>query len=117
MAACRRRGPRGLRSSPPRPGMFHQCNPHHLCRRGVALAPPTACMAEVFVSRLEWSGSAKGATLDASTFSRDLDVRLGSIPLPMSAAPSFRGDPSRLNPEQLFVASLSACQALTYLFL
>jgi organic hydroperoxide reductase OsmC/OhrA len=35
----------------------------------------------------------------------------------MSSAPGFRGDPSRANPEQLFVASLSACHALTYLFL
>jgi organic hydroperoxide reductase OsmC/OhrA len=35
----------------------------------------------------------------------------------MSSAPGYRGDPSRANPEQLFVASLSACQALTYLFL
>ena len=35
----------------------------------------------------------------------------------MSSAPGFRGDPSRANPEQLFVAALSACQALTYLFL
>ena len=35
----------------------------------------------------------------------------------MSSAPAYRGDPTRANPEQLFVASLSACQALTYLFL
>jgi organic hydroperoxide reductase OsmC/OhrA len=35
----------------------------------------------------------------------------------MSSAPGYGGDPSRANPEQLFVAALSACQALTYLFL
>ena len=35
----------------------------------------------------------------------------------MSAAAKFRGDDSRWNPEQLLVASLSACQALTYLHL
>jgi organic hydroperoxide reductase OsmC/OhrA len=35
----------------------------------------------------------------------------------MSAAPNFHGDPARPNPEQLFVAALSACQALTFLFL
>jgi len=35
----------------------------------------------------------------------------------MSAAPGFRGDAARANPEQLFVAALSACQALTYLYL
>lgn len=74
-------------------------------------------MADVFVSHLEWSGAAKGATLDATTFSRDLDVAIGPIAVPMSAAPGFRGDAARANPEQLFVASLSACQALTYLFL
>jgi organic hydroperoxide reductase OsmC/OhrA len=74
-------------------------------------------MADVFVSHLEWSGAAKGATLDATTFSRDLDVTIGPAAVPMSAAPGFRGDASRVNPEQLFVASLSACQALTYLFL
>lgn len=34
----------------------------------------------------------------------------------MSAAATYRGDAS-LNPEQLLVASLSACQALTCLFL
>jgi organic hydroperoxide reductase OsmC/OhrA len=74
-------------------------------------------MADVFQCRLDWSGAAKGATLDAASYSRDLDVKLGAIPLPMSAAPGFRGDAARANPEQLFVASLSACQALTYLFL
>jgi organic hydroperoxide reductase OsmC/OhrA len=74
-------------------------------------------MADVFVSRLEWAGAAKGATLDPSTYSRDLDVTIGPIAVPMSAAPGFRGDAARANPEQLFVASLSACQALTYLFL
>ena len=35
----------------------------------------------------------------------------------MSAAPAFGGDPLRVNPEQLYVASLSACHALTFLFL
>jgi organic hydroperoxide reductase OsmC/OhrA len=74
-------------------------------------------MADVFVSHLEWSGALKGATHDPVTFSRDLDVTIGPVAVPMSAAPGFRGDASRANPEQLFVASLSACQALTYLFL
>ena len=74
-------------------------------------------MADVFTSHLEWAGAAKGATADPATFSRDLEVSVDAMTLPMSSAPSFRGDPSRANPEQLFVASLSACQALTYLFL
>jgi organic hydroperoxide reductase OsmC/OhrA len=73
-------------------------------------------MADVFTCRLAWSG-----TLDSAwrieTFNRDLQVSFGGVSLPMSAAPGFHGDPSRPNPEQLFVAALSACQALTFLFL
>jgi organic hydroperoxide reductase OsmC/OhrA len=74
-------------------------------------------MADVFISHLEWTGAAKGPTRDPATFSRDLNVSVDAITLPLSSAPTYRGDPSRANPEQLFVASLSGCQALTYLFL
>jgi organic hydroperoxide reductase OsmC/OhrA len=74
-------------------------------------------MADVFISHLEWTGAAKGPTRDPATFSRDLHVSVDAISFPMSSAPRYRGDPSRANPEQLFVASISACQALTYLFL
>lgn len=74
-------------------------------------------MADVFTSHLTWTGAAKGPTADPATFSRDLEVSVDAMTLPMSSAPGYRGDPSRANPEQLFVASLSACQALTYLFL
>jgi len=74
-------------------------------------------MADVFISHLDWTGAGKGPTRDPATFSRDLQVSVDAVTLPMSSAPSYRGDPSRANPEQLFVASISACQALTYLFL
>lgn len=73
-------------------------------------------MGDVFTSHLDWSGAAKGPARDPKTFSRDLEVSLDAITLPMSAAPAYRGDASRANPEQLLVASLSACQALTYLY-
>jgi organic hydroperoxide reductase OsmC/OhrA len=73
-------------------------------------------MTDVFVSHLEWTGATKGSTQDPR-FSRDLAVTLDAAVLPMSSAPAYRGDPSRTNPEQLFVASVSACQALTYLSL
>ena len=74
-------------------------------------------MADIFTSHLEWTGADKGPTADPAGFSRDLVVSVDGLTLPMSAAPAFHGDPSRTNPEQLFVAALSACQALTYLFL
>ena len=69
-----------------------------------------------YTSHLTWSGAMRPAP-EPATFSRDLTVSFAGTALPMSAAPDFRGDPLKANPEQLFVASLSACQALTYLFL
>lgn len=74
-------------------------------------------MSDVFFSHLDWSGGAKGGTRDVATFDRDLEVSIDGTTVPMSAAPAFGGDPRRVNPEQLYVASLSACQALTFLFL
>ncbi|MCH8155620.1 MAG: OsmC family protein, partial [Proteobacteria bacterium] len=41
----------------------------------------------------------------------------GKAPLAVSADPNFRGDPARHNPEDLLVASLSACHMLWYLHL
>jgi organic hydroperoxide reductase OsmC/OhrA len=41
----------------------------------------------------------------------------GKPVIPGSADPAFRGDRSRWNPEELLVASLSACHKLSYLYL
>jgi organic hydroperoxide reductase OsmC/OhrA len=73
-------------------------------------------MTDLFITHFDWTGAAKGPTRDRM-FSRDCDVWFDGHRLPLSAAPEFRGDPARVNPEQLFVAALSACQALTYLAL
>ena len=81
---------------------------------------PLACeevVAHIFLSHLDWSGAAQGPTRDAATFSRNLDVSIDGTTVPMSSAPGFGGNPMRANPEQLYVAALSACHALTYLFL
>ena len=78
---------------------------------------PIAQPSHVFEAHLVWSGAAHGPTRDAATFSRNLDVSFDPLTLAMSAAPGFRGDGSRANPEQLFVAAVSSCQALTYLVL
>jgi len=37
--------------------------------------------------------------------------------LEVSAAAQYRGDPTKLNPEELFLASLASCQMLTYVAL
>jgi organic hydroperoxide reductase OsmC/OhrA len=86
-------------------------------------------MADAFTCHLVWSGAAAGPTVDANRYSRDLTVSFqpgagagagaGAAPaaIPVSAAPAYKGDGSRLNPELLLVSALSSCQALTYLFL
>jgi organic hydroperoxide reductase OsmC/OhrA len=61
---------------------------------------------------LEWSGSNK----DYHSFSRNHRVAFdGKPPLEVTAAPEYKGDPGRLNPEELLVAALASCQMLTYL--
>ena len=44
-------------------------------------------MADVFAAHLEWTGAAKGPTLDPATFSRDLEVTVDEVTPPMSSTP------------------------------
>jgi organic hydroperoxide reductase OsmC/OhrA len=39
----------------------------------------------------------------------------GGVRVPATAAPAFRGDPKRVDPEAAFVAALSSCHMLTFL--
>lgn len=39
----------------------------------------------------------------------------GGVEVPASAAPAFRGDPARVDPEEAFVAALSSCHMLSLL--
>ena len=69
-----------------------------------------------FATRLRWSGPERGATTSYQTYSRDYAIEAdGKPPLEGSADPHFRGDGGRYNPEDLLVASLSACHLLSYL--
>lgn len=63
-----------------------------------------------------WTGNTGLGTSDYSSYSRDHEVSAPGKPrLAASADPAFRGDPARYNPEELLVASLSACHLLWYL--
>jgi organic hydroperoxide reductase OsmC/OhrA len=69
-----------------------------------------------YSARLIWTGAAKSATISYESYSRDHVIEIpGKPPLAGSADKEFRGDPSRHNPEDLLVASLSACHMLSYL--
>jgi organic hydroperoxide reductase OsmC/OhrA len=67
---------------------------------------------------ITWDGAGNTGTSSYAAYGRNYRVLVDGKPdLEASADPSFRGDPARHNPEDLFVASLSACHMLTYLAL
>jgi len=49
------------------------------------------------------------------TYNRAHEWRFTAATVPASAAKEYRGDESRVNPEEALVASLSACHMLTFL--
>jgi organic hydroperoxide reductase OsmC/OhrA len=68
--------------------------------------------------RVEWSGNLGGGTSNYKAYERRYEISAdGKPPIPGSSDPAFRGDASRWNPEELLVASLSACHKLWYLHL
>jgi len=68
--------------------------------------------------RLDWTGNDGQGTKSYKVYRRDHTIMADGKPaIPGSSDPSFRGDRSRYNPEELLVASLSACHMLWYLHL
>lgn len=69
-----------------------------------------------YTTRVRWTGNRGEGTASYTAFGRDhvVDVE-GKPQLIASADPAFRGDPERLNPEELLVASLAECHMLWYL--
>lgn len=67
---------------------------------------------------VEWTGNEGTGTSHYRTFSRAHEIRVEGKPaISGSSDPAFRGDPQRWNPEDMLVASLSACHMLWYLHL
>jgi len=65
-----------------------------------------------------WSGAAEGPARTYNNYSRDHVFEISGKPdLMGSADPAFLGDPGKHNPEDLLVASLSACHMLWFLHL
>ena len=68
--------------------------------------------------RLEWTGNGGSGTTSYAGYQRAYVLRANNKPAIMgSSDPQFRGDAARWNPEDLLVASLSACHHLWYLHL
>jgi organic hydroperoxide reductase OsmC/OhrA len=72
--------------------------------------PPT----HRYAARVAWSGStAEG--YGHYTRAHDGSCAPAAQPLALSADPAFKGDPAKLNPEQLLVLAASSCQMLSFL--
>ena len=65
-----------------------------------------------------WVGNRGQGTVDYKSYDRNHNIHINGKPtLLCSSDPSFRGDKTRQNPEELLVASLSGCHMLWYLHL
>ena len=66
--------------------------------------------------QVSWTGNQGTGTSSYRAYSRAHVINAdGKPPIEGSSDPSFRGDSSRWNPEELLLASLSACHKLWYL--
>lgn len=67
---------------------------------------------------LDWTGDRGSGTSGYAAYDRAYRLSaLGKPDIPGSSDPHFRGDAARWNPEELLLASLSACHQLWYLHL
>jgi organic hydroperoxide reductase OsmC/OhrA len=69
-------------------------------------------------ANLVWTGNLGAGTKSYLAYDRGYEIRCpGKPPIIGSADPAFRGNPAMHNPEELLVASVSACHMLWYLHL
>ncbi len=71
-----------------------------------------------YKSRTLWTGSQGQGTTSYEAYSRDFETHIHGKPKILgSSDPHFRGDATRLNPEDMMVSSVSSCHMLWYLHL
>jgi organic hydroperoxide reductase OsmC/OhrA len=67
---------------------------------------------------LEWTGNTGEGTKHYTSYERSYKISVKNKPeILCSSDPSFRGDPTKYNPEELLIASISGCHMLWYLHL
>lgn len=67
---------------------------------------------------VRWTGNRGTGTTSYTAYDRDGEMQADGKPtVALSADPAFRGDAARWNPEELLLASASACHKLWYLHL
>ena len=69
-------------------------------------------------TNLQWTGNTGKGTENYRGYERAHSISVEGKPLILASSdPSFRGDKSKYNPEEMFVASLSSCHMLWFLHL
>lgn len=70
-------------------------------------------------TRIEWTGNEGQGTLNYKSYNRNHNIIIDGkySEINGSSDPSFLGDKTKYNPEDLFLSSLSACHMLWYLHL
>ena len=64
---------------------------------------------------VRWHRTSADYTYDTYNRAHEVTFKSGAIVLPGSANVAFKGDDDRVDPEEAYVASLSACHMLTFL--
>ena len=71
-----------------------------------------------YTCQFEWKGNLGEGTKNYTAYSRGYSIAIqGKTPIEGSSDPNFRGDPTKHNPEDLFLSSICSCHALWYLHL
>ncbi len=71
-----------------------------------------------YTATITWTGNRGSGTSAYTAYDRNHLISVAGKPdIPGSSDPVFRGDASRYNPEDSFVAAISACHMLWYLHL
>ena len=75
--------------------------------------------AHYYQAKVAWTGNEGRGTADYKAYNRNHTISIAgkSAHILGSSDPSFRGDKTRYNPEDMLVASISACHLLWYLHL
>ena len=71
-----------------------------------------------YTTNLKWTGNSCVGTSDYKSYERSYKIEVDGKPvIEGSSDQAFRGDPSKYNPEELFLVSISSCHMLWYLHL
>jgi len=72
-----------------------------------------------YETTVEWTGNEGKGTQNYKSYSRNHEISANGkyTEILCSSDPSFRGDATRYNPEDLFLSSLSSCHMLWFLHL